>query len=53
MSDLQKRIDKLEEEIAELKARWPAHSLQPWMLEQLEDMEDELEALRRQELNDK
>ena len=48
MTDLQERIAMLEEQIAELKARWPAHSVQPWMLQQLEDLEEELEALRRQ-----
>ena len=45
MSNPQERIVKLEEQIAELKARWPAHSAQPWMLQQLEELEEELEAL--------
>jgi TolA-binding protein len=49
MDDLQKRIRELEEQIAELKARWPAHSLQPWMLQQLEDLEAELERLKQEE----
>ncbi len=46
MSEAPNRIAELEAQIAELKARWPAHSLQPWMLQQLEDLEDELEQLR-------
>ena len=46
MEDLQERIAKLEEQIAELKARWPAHSAQPWMLQQLEDLEEELAILQ-------
>ena len=46
MQDLQERIAKLEEQIAELKARWPAHSAQPWMLQQLEDLEEELAILK-------
>ena len=50
MANLQERIAKLEEQIAELKASWPAHSAQPWMLERLEDLEEELEALQQQEL---
>lgn len=45
MPDPQERIAELEEQIAELKARWPAHSVQPWMLQQLEDLEEELEQL--------
>ena len=46
MEDLQERIAKLEEQIAELKARWPAHSAQPWMFQQLEDLEEELAILK-------
>ena len=46
MCNHQKRITELEAEIADLKARWPAHSAQPWMLQQLEDLEEELEALK-------
>ena len=42
------RILELEEQIAELKANWPAHSVQPWMLEQIEELEEELEALKDQ-----
>ena len=44
-------IKELEEQIAELKANWPAHSVQPWMLQQLEDLETELEQLK-QEIHD-
>ena len=46
------RVAELEAQISELKARWPAHSVQPWMLQQLEDLEEELEALRQQEKTD-
>ncbi len=52
MSNHQERIAELEEHIAELKARWPAHSAQPWMLQQLEELEEELEALLGQEQSD-
>ncbi len=37
------RIKELESQIAELKGRWPAHSVPPTMLQQLEDLEEELE----------
>jgi hypothetical protein len=40
------RIAQLEKEIAELEARLPAHSTPPAMLIELEDLEEELEALR-------
>ena len=43
------RIEELEKRIAELKRRWPAHSVPPTMLQQLEELEEELEdELRRQ-----
>ena len=42
-----KRIKELESQIAELKSRWPAHSVPPAMLQQLDDLEEELEELRK------
>lgn len=36
------RIRQLEEQIAELKKSWPAHSIPPSMLQKLEDLEEEL-----------
>ena len=41
------RIQELEREIADLKARWPKHSVPPAMLMRLEEMEEELERLLR------
>ena len=35
------RIQEIEEEIADLKARWPAHSVPPSMWQQLEKLEEE------------
>jgi cell division protein ZapA (FtsZ GTPase activity inhibitor) len=43
------RIKQLEEEIADLKARWPAHSVKPSMLQQLEELEEALEKAKRVE----
>jgi len=37
------RIKQLERQIAELKSRWPAHSVPPAMLQQLDELEEELE----------
>jgi len=34
------RIKELEKQIAELKSRWPAHSVPPTMLQQLEELEE-------------
>lgn len=40
MSD--NRIKELEEKIADLKKRWPAHSVPPALLQELDDLEDAL-----------
>ena len=37
------RIEELEKQIAELKRRWPAHSVPPTMFQQLDELEEELE----------
>ncbi len=36
------RVKDIEEKIAELKRRWPAHSAPPHMWEELEELEGEL-----------
>ncbi len=41
------RVKGLERQIAELKSRWPAHSVPPAMLQQLEDLGEELEELKK------
>jgi hypothetical protein len=40
------RIRELQERIADLKKRWPAHSTPPAMLQQLDELEEELEQER-------
>ena len=42
MSGIQ-RTKELEEQIADLKRQWPAHSVPPAMLQKLDELEDELE----------
>ena len=37
-----KRIQELEEKIADLKKRWPAHSVPPAMLQELDDLEEDI-----------
>jgi hypothetical protein len=39
----EKRIREIEEKIADLKGRWPAHSVPPHMWQELEELEEELE----------
>ena len=36
-------VKKIEAAIADLKARWPAHSVPPHMWQELEDPEEKLE----------
>ena len=42
------RIVKIREEIAELKAKWPAHSVPVSMWQKLEELEEELERAKRE-----
>jgi hypothetical protein len=41
------RIREIEAEIADLKARWLAHSTPPAMWQQLEELEARLEEIKR------
>jgi hypothetical protein len=43
-----KQIQELEEKIAELKKRWPAHSVPPALMRELDDLEEELAEAQRQ-----
>jgi hypothetical protein len=42
-------IAEIEAAIAELKSRWPAHSVPPHMWQQLEDLEEKLERAKKAE----
>jgi hypothetical protein len=42
------RVKEIEDEIADLKARWPAHSVPPKMWQQLEELEEKLEEAKKQ-----
>jgi hypothetical protein len=42
------RIKELEEKLADLKSRWPAHSVPPSMWQQMEELEEELEKAKRE-----
>jgi len=42
------KIKELEAKIADLKGRLPKHSLRPAMLRELEELEDELERLKKE-----
>jgi hypothetical protein len=43
----EQRIKQLETQLEELKKRWPAHSVSPAMLMQLDELEEELELARQ------
>jgi hypothetical protein len=43
------RVRQIEEKIAELKSRWPKHSVKVAMWQELEALEDELEKAQREE----
>ena len=42
------KIREIEEKIADLKARWPAHSVKPEMWMELEEFEEELEKAKKE-----
>lgn len=52
-SQVSTRMEELQKQIAELKSSWPAHSVPPAMLQQLEELEDELELLLFSRINPK
>jgi hypothetical protein len=41
------RIKELEEAIADLKGRWPKHSVKPSMYLELEELEEQLEQAKK------
>jgi len=43
------KVRELEEKIADLKGRWPAHSVPPSMWQQLDELEAELEEVKKTE----
>jgi len=43
--ELMIQLNHVEEMLADLKARWPFHSVQPRMVEEREDLEEERERL--------
>ena len=45
----QKRAAEIEAKISDLKARWPIHSVPPSMFMELEELEEELERIRKNE----
>jgi hypothetical protein len=42
------KVREIEDKIADLKARWPAHSVPPSMWQELEALEEELEKAKSQ-----
>lgn len=43
-------VKELERKLADLKRRWPPHSVPPQMLEQLEELEDALKKAREADI---
>ena len=50
MNDDKKK--EIEARIAALKKQWPAHSVPPGMLQQLDDLEDELQQAKEAEAHE-
>lgn len=47
------KLKRLEKQIADLKRRWPAHSVPPAMLQELDELEEELDRLKDREKSPK
>ncbi len=43
------KVEELEKKINDLKARLPKHSVRPYMIIELEDLEEELERAKAEE----
>jgi hypothetical protein len=43
------KVQEIEDKIAELKSRWPKHSVKVAMWQQLEELEEELERAKKEE----
>jgi hypothetical protein len=43
----EKKIKELQAQIADLKKRWPKHSVPPGLMMQLDELEEELALVRR------
>ena len=48
---MDKRISELQKKIDDLKKRFPAHSVKPVMVEELEELEEQLADLKTSTLN--
>jgi TolA-binding protein len=47
MEDLEHKIKQVETRIAETRKRFPYHSVQPYLVQELEELEEELEELKK------
>lgn len=43
----ERHLQELQEKLMDIKARWPAHSVKPEMIFQLESLEEEIAILQR------
>jgi hypothetical protein len=47
-----RKAAEIEAELADLRARWPAHSVSPSMWQKLEELEEELERAKKENAAD-
>ena len=45
------KLKNLEEQLADLKKRWPAHSVSPSLWQELEDLEERIKQAKEEEKN--
>jgi hypothetical protein len=49
IDDKNPRIEEIERELAQLRSQLPAHSVKPEMIIKIEELEEELERLKKEE----
>jgi hypothetical protein len=47
LENLDQRISEVKNKIDDVKKRWPFHSVQPFLVQELEELESELEELEK------
>jgi len=50
MDNFESQIKELELKIAEVKKRFPYHSVQPYLIQELEELEDRLDELTKKRM---
>lgn len=48
LETLKRQVEEAEENLRDIQARIPAHSIRPWQIQELEEAEETVERLKRE-----